>query len=75
MGALFQFPSPQRFWMKSAGLFEKVGRHMPTMMAGGAFMVEATKLVYPPKGKVERRTARRAIEVLEGMAEPTAKPI
>ena len=38
-------------------------------------MVEATKLVYPPKGRVERSTARRAIDVLEGIAEPKAKPI
>ena len=61
--------------MKSAGLFERIGRHVPTMMAGGAFMVEATKIVHPPKGKVQRSTASRALGVLEGMAEPNAKPV
>jgi len=48
---------------------------VPAILAGGAFMVEATKLVYPPKGKVERKRARRAIGVLEGIAEPQAKPV
>ncbi|MGB7243978.1 MAG: methyltransferase domain-containing protein [Sulfitobacter sp.] len=71
LGALYQIPSAKRIWMKSGPMFEKFGRHMPTMMAGGAFMVEATKLVYPPKGKVERTVKRRTVGVLE----PSAKPI
>ncbi|MEP3766580.1 MAG: hypothetical protein ABJM44_07360, partial [Marinomonas sp.] len=75
LGALFQFPSQQRIWMKSAPLFEKIGRQMPTMMGGGAILVEATKLVYPPRGRPQRSTARRAIGVLEGIAEPQAKPV
>ena len=50
-------------------------RHVPTMMAGGAVMVEVTKLVYPPKGKVERRAARRSIRVLEGVGSPIVKPV
>jgi len=70
VGALYQFPSHQRVWMKSASLFERVGRHVPTMMAGGAFMVEVSKLVYPPKGKVKRAPARRAIHALEGVPKP-----
>ena len=71
-GALYQFPSQKRIWMKSAGLFERIGRYMPTMMAGGAIMVEATKLVYPPKGKVQRSPRRRTIGVLEGVGTPKA---
>ncbi|MEQ6248854.1 methyltransferase domain-containing protein [Sulfitobacter sp. HNIBRBA3233] len=70
MGALYQFPSQQRVWMKSAALFERVGRHMPTILAGGAFMVEATKLVYPPKGKIERKRVRRPVGALEGAPKP-----
>ena len=73
VGALYQFPSQKRLWMKSAGVFEKVGRNVPAMMAGGVFMVEATKLVYPPKGKVQR--SPRTIGVLEGVTAPTAKPV
>lgn len=68
VGALYQFPSYHRAWMKSAGLFERVGRRLPTVIAGGAFMVEATKLVYPPKGKIER--VRKRVSVLDGLTEP-----
>lgn len=74
VGTLYQVPSGQRVWMKSAPLFEKVGRHVPAMMAGGAIMVEVSKLVYPPKGKTRRSTSQRAIGVLEGMSEPKPKP-
>lgn len=74
VGALYQVPSGQRVWMKSSALFEKVGRYVPTIMAGGAFMVEVSKLVYPPKGKVRRASSRRRIGVLEGMTEPEPKP-
>lgn len=73
VGALYQFPSQQRVWMKSAGLFERVGRHVPTILAGGAIMVEASKQLYPPKGTIQR--APRRVSVLEGLSEPVVKPI
>ena len=68
VGALYQFPSQQRVWMKSARVFERIGRMMPAILAGGAFMVEATKLVYPPKGTVAR--SRKRVRVMEGLTEP-----
>lgn len=68
VGALYQFPSGRRLWMKSAAMFEGIGRAMPGMIAGGAFMVEASKLVYPPKGTPSR--ARKRVSVLEGLTEP-----
>ncbi len=71
VGALYQFPSSQRLWMKSGSLFERVGRKMPSIIAGGAFMVEATKLVYPPKGRVERKRVRQTI----GVMKPQPKPV
>ncbi|WP_299969939.1 class I SAM-dependent methyltransferase [uncultured Roseobacter sp.] len=71
LGALYQVPSARRWWMKTAAAFERVGRQVPTMMAGGAFMVEATKLVYPPKGKVEPSRSLRPSAVLK----PSAKPV
>ena len=72
MGALYQIPSGRRIWMKSGSIFERIGEHMPAMFAGGAVMVEATKLVYPPKGKVAR--ARRTINVLEGLGNAVVEP-
>ncbi|MEP5727884.1 MAG: class I SAM-dependent methyltransferase [Sulfitobacter sp.] len=68
LGALYQFPSHQRIWMKSARLFESMGRKVPAIAAGGAFMVEATKLVYPPKGTVTRN--RKPARVQVGLTEP-----
>ncbi|MEM6757989.1 MAG: hypothetical protein AAF601_00775 [Pseudomonadota bacterium] len=71
LGALYQFPSAKRVWMKSGNVIERVGRSMPGMFAGGAFMVEASKLVYPPKGKVVRSRARpRAVP--QGVPAPIA---
>ena len=72
LGALYQFPSHRRWWMKSAGVFEKMGRVMPGAIAGGAFILEASKRVYPPKGKVKRAPVREPIPVLEGITKPVA---
>ncbi|MFK7877698.1 MAG: methyltransferase domain-containing protein [Paracoccaceae bacterium] len=72
LGALYQFPSHNRVWMKSAGLFERMGRMMPGVIAGGAFMLEASKRVYPPKGRLHRGRERTPIPVLEGIAKPVA---
>ena len=72
MGALYQIPSPKRMWMKSGPVFERIGEHMPAVIAGGAVMVEASKLVYPPKGKVARK--RRSVSVLEGLGTPVVEP-
>ncbi len=71
-GALYQFPSNSRLWMKSARLFERVGRQVPAVIAGGAFVVEASKRVYPPKGRIQRVPERRTIPVLEGITKPVA---
>ncbi|XDA99336.1 methyltransferase domain-containing protein [Sulfitobacter sp. LCG007] len=72
LGALYQFPSSKRLWMKSAAAWENIGRRMPTIIAGGAFMVEATKLVYPPKGQTIRSVRKRTPV---GVLEPAAKAI
>ena len=72
LGALYQFPSHRRAWMKSSGLFEKVGRSLPGVFAGGAFIMEASKRVYPPKGKVQRSPERAPLPAFEGIAKPVA---
>jgi len=72
MGALYQFPSHRRVWMKSARLFDRIGRNMPTVIASGALIVEASKRVWPPKGRVSRVPARQGLPVLEGLPKPVA---
>lgn len=69
-GALYGFPSGKRFWLKSFGFFERVGRSMPGVLAGGAVLVEASKRVYPPKGRVQRN--RAPVSILEGVPRPVA---
>ena len=73
--ALYQPPTERRFWQKSGRLIERIGRSMPTELAGGVFMVEATKRVHPPRGTVERRAVRAPLNILDGMADPVAKPV
>jgi SAM-dependent methyltransferase len=71
LGALYQVPSAKRLWMKSGPALERIGRRMPSFIASGAFMLEATKLVYPPKGKVQPHRAVKPVSVLN----PSAKPV
>lgn len=73
--ALYQPPSGRRFWRQAADICEKIGRKAPTVIAGGAVFVEATKRVQPPSGTPIRDKARSALGVLEGMKERAAKPV
>lgn len=75
LGALYRMPSRKRIWMKVGKLLEQVGRNVPTMAAGGVLVVEASKRVYPPKGKIDLVRQTRGLEVLEGMAKPVAGPV
>lgn len=72
--ALHLPPSHKRFWLKSGGLFEKTGRQLPTVMAGGVFMVEVSKRVQPPGGLLAVDKKRAGIRVLEGLSNPIPKP-
>ena len=71
--ALYQMPSSRRFWLRAAPLFEKIGARIPTVMAGGAFLVEASKRVQPPSGTPVRD---KAVNRLKGLApKPETSPI
>lgn len=71
--ALFQLPSSRRFWLKAGPLFERVGSRIPTVIAGGAFLVEASKRVQPPSGAVRREKSRSR---LPGLApKPETSPV
>ncbi len=68
--ALYHMPSERRFWLKAGPLLERIGRRLPAMIAGGAFVVEASKRVHPPGGTVIKEARRKTSEALEGLAEP-----
>lgn len=73
--ALFAVPSHQRFWLKSAGMFEKVGRQVSAYYAGGVIMVEATKRVYRPVGPGLEETVSRPLRVLDALPGSSAEPV
>lgn len=74
IGGLYLLPSERKFWLRAGPLCEKMGAMSPTALAGGVFIVEASKRVQPPRGTPVRDAAKSPLKVLEGMAEPVAKP-
>ena len=71
---LYHPPSFRRFWLKSGPLIERTGTRLPTIMAGGVFMVEAAKRKQPPNGQGVREKERSAIRILEGLSNPRPEP-
>lgn len=72
--ALFSLPSGRRFWLRMAPMFEGLGMRLPSYLAGGVLMVEASKQVYAPRRSGLRESVRSPLEVLEGIARPKPKP-
>lgn len=66
-------PSQAPFWLRSAHLWERIGRRLP-WLSGGVLMVEASKQVYAPTrgGLLER--ARRPVRLWDGAAQPVGSP-
>lgn len=64
--ALFALPSERRFWLKTAAVWERIGRQLPAGLMGGVLMVEATKQVFAPRPTGLRERVRRPLEALEG---------
>lgn len=59
LSVLYQPPSTRRFWMRTAPVWEKTGRAIPAVMAGGVMIVLASKR-YPPS----RRGVGEAVRLL-----------
>ncbi|EBA15791.1 hypothetical protein RSK20926_14209 [Roseobacter sp. SK209-2-6] len=72
--ALYRLPSSRRFWLKSGALFERFGRRIPAMLAGGVFMVEVSKQTHSQKGHMTRIRPANPIRVLEGLSNPMPEP-
>ena len=75
VGALYTPPSDKRFWLRTAGFWEKAGRRIPTMVAGGVLMVEVSKQIPAPKRPGLSAAVRRPLRLLGGMKAPKVKPI
>lgn len=72
--ALFVPPSERRFWLRTAGFWERAGRRVPTGLMGGVLLVEATKQVYAPRPSGLREKVRRPLRALEGLPNPVPHP-
>jgi SAM-dependent methyltransferase len=71
--ALFAPPSSRRFWLKTAPLWEDIGRKVSTALAGGVLMVEASKQIYAPRRGTPVR-ARHPLSVLGDLPAPVPSP-
>jgi SAM-dependent methyltransferase len=71
--ALFGPPSERQFWLKSAALWERLGRRSGAHRLAGAILVEATKQVYVLPRQGAREAARSPLEILQGLR-PRPKP-
>lgn len=66
-------PSQAPFWLRSANLWEKIGRRLP-WLSGGVLMVEASKQVYAPTRGGLAQKVKKPIRIWEPSAQPVASP-
>lgn len=74
ISVLYQPPSQRRYWLKSGPFWERLGRTLPMILAGGVLMVEASKQVQAPIRPGLGAAVRKPLRVLEGMAKPGPEP-
>jgi SAM-dependent methyltransferase len=72
--ALYQPPSEKRFWLRTGGMWEGMGRKVPAGLAGGVLIVEASKQLEAPRRPGSPVTVRRPLRVLDGITQPGAEP-
>lgn len=70
LAALYSPPSTRRFWMRSAPMWERTGRRISSVLAGGVLMVEASKHVQAGRGTPVSDFVRRPLEILEPAGSP-----
>jgi len=70
---LFAPPSSAKFWLRTAGYWEAIGRRAPWLV-GGVLIVEAAKQVYAPTRGTLVSAMRRPLRILEGVRQPVPQP-
>lgn len=71
--ALFGPPSHRQFWLRTAPVWEGLGRRLGLSATAGAILVEATKQLYLTPRDGTRESARSPLEILQGLR-PGPKP-
>jgi len=74
LSALYAPPLQKRFWLRTAPVWERVGRRIP-WRAGGVLMLEVSKQAFAPTKPGLGAVVRRPLKALEGMPAPGVKPI
>ncbi|MDO5613573.1 MAG: methyltransferase domain-containing protein [Paracoccus sp. (in: a-proteobacteria)] len=68
--ALYIPPSDRRFWLRSAGVWERTGRRIGRLLIAGVLMAEVSKQVHASAGPGVRVHVPSPLEVLGGIARP-----
>lgn len=71
---LYQPPSGKRFWLRTGRFWERAGRGLPVIAAGGVLIAEVSKQVHAPSRPGLPEAVRRPLRILEGMTQPAAEP-
>lgn len=75
VAALYQPPRATPFWLKTAEMWEKLGRRVSNRFAGGVLIVEVKKQVPAPPRTGLSEAMRRPLRVLDGLKQPGPKPV
>lgn len=71
--AMFFPPSGKRFWLRTARIWERIGRALSSYNAGGVLLVEAVRRDPPPPAGL-RVGFRRPVRVLDAATAGAARP-
>jgi SAM-dependent methyltransferase len=75
LSALYLPPVETRFWLRTAGFWERTGRTLLPWRAGGVLIVEGRKQLHAPtRGTATAEVRRRPMRVLEGAPRPIGEP-
>lgn len=72
--ALYLPPSKRRFWLKTGKAWERAGRALPLVLAGGVILVEVSKQVPAPTRPGLPEAVKRPLRILDGLTQPAAEP-
>lgn len=72
--ALYWPPTHRKFWLRTAGLWERVGRRYDPRLIAGALLLEAGKQIFARPSGGSPSMLPGALEVLEGLRGVPPKP-
>lgn len=72
--ALFLPPSEARFWLKTARVWERIGRRVSGTLTGGVILVEVEKANPPTLRPGLPEAVTRPLRILDGLTAPEPKP-